>query len=386
MYSQIKELLDQEEKRQHYCYDLIASQNTVSKAVAQLCGSVFTNNALEGQPGNRYYNGADNADAIESLAIDSAKQLFQCEYANVQPHCGTTANFAVYHALIESGDTVLGMGMLAGGHLSHGALHTQAYKRYDICTYGVDQNGYLDYEAIHLQAEKHKPKIIIAGGSSYPRQINWERLREIADKIGAILLADICHYAGLIAAGVYPSPFPHAHIATATTNKTLRGPRGAIILWNDNSYTNKINRAVYPGQQGSPMMNVIAAKAQCFKEALEPSFSTYAQAVIKNAQAMCHVFKEHGLHVQTGGTDSHIILLNFSTNKYSGKMAADALEEHNIIVNKNPVPNDPRPLKECSGIRIGTAAETTKGTANFPDLARKICRILDEIEELKPKY
>ena len=377
MYSTIKELLNQEMKRQHVCYELIASQNFVSSDVAQLCGSVFTNNALEGLPGKRYYNGCKNADAIEQLAIDSAKELFGCEYANVQPHCGTTANFAVYQALLEEGDTILGMDMQSGGHLSHGAPRTQAYKRYNICTYGVDQNGYLDYEDIQLQAEKHKPKIIIAGGSSYPRQINWKGLRWIADKINAILIADICHYAGLIVGGVYPTPFPYAQVVTTTTNKTLRGPRGAIILWNDSTYTNKINNAVYPGQQGSPMVNIIAAKAQCFREALLPSFKIYANDVLLNAKAMCEVFKDKGLNLQTGGTDSHIILLNFSQNKYSGKQAADALEQHNIIVNKNPVPSDPRPLSECSGIRIGTAAETTKARADFRLLAEKISEILN---------
>ena len=377
MYSTIKELLNQEMKRQHVCYELIASQNFVSSDVAQLCGSVFTNNALEGLPGKRYYNGCKNADAIEQLAIDSAKELFGCEYANVQPHCGTTANFAVYQALLEEGDTILGMDMQSGGHLSHGAPRTQAYKRYNICTYGVDQNGYLDYEDIQLQAEKHKPKIIIAGGSSYPRQINWKGLRWIADKINAILIADICHYAGLIVGGVYPTPFPYAQVVTTTTNKTLRGPRGAIILWNDSTYTNKINNAVYPGQQGSPMVNIIAAKAQCFREALLPSFKVYANDVLLNAKAMCEVFKDKGLNLQTGGTDSHIILLNFSQNKYSGKQAADALEQHNIIVNKNPVPSDPRPLSECSGIRIGTAAETTKARADFRLLAEKISEILN---------
>ena len=377
MYSMIKELLNQEMKRQHVCYELIASQNFVSSDVAQLCGSVFTNNALEGLPGKRYYNGCKNADAIEQLAIDSAKELFGCEYANVQPHCGTTANFAVYHALIKPGDRILGMDMRSGGHLSHGAPRTQAYEMYDIHTYGVDNLGMLQYDMIEAQARTIMPKIIIAGSSSYPRQIDWQRFRKIANDVGAILLADICHYAGLIAGGVYPNPFPYAHVSTATTNKTLRGPRGAIILWNDSTYTNKINNAVYPGQQGSPMMNIIAAKAQCFREALLPSFEVYANDVINNAKAMCEVFRDKGLHVQTGGTDCHIILLNFSQNKYSGKQAADALEKHNIIVNKNPVPSDPRPLGECSGIRIGTAAETTKARADFRLLAEKISEILN---------
>ena len=380
MYSIIKELLNQEIKRQHVCYELIASQNFVSKDVAELCGSVFTNNALEGLPGKRYYNGCKNADAIEQLAIDSAKELFECKYANVQPHCGTTANFAVYQALLADSDTILGMNMQSGGHLSHGAPKTQAYQRYNICTYNVDKNGYLDYNDIEFQAQKNKPKIIIAGGSSYPRQIDWKRFRTIADGVNAILLADICHYAGLIVGGVYPTPFPYAHVVTTTTNKTLRGPRGAIILWNDKSCTNKINNAVYPGQQGSPMVNIIAAKAQCFREALLPSFKLYANDVLLNAKNMCEVFRNKGLYVQTDGTDSHIILLNFSQNKYSGKQAADALEQHDIIVNKNPVPNDPRPLGECSGIRIGTAAETTKGTVDFTNLACQISEILNGLQ------
>tara|TARA_R110001592_G_scaffold98002_1_gene280257 strand:- start:954 stop:2093 length:1140 start_codon:yes stop_codon:yes gene_type:complete len=379
MYSTIKELLNQEMKRQHVCYELIASQNFVSRDVAELCGSVFTNNALEGLPAKRYYNGCKNADAIEQLAIDSAKELFVCEYANVQPHCGTTANFAVYQALLETGDSILGMDMRSGGHLSHGAPRTQAYQMYNIHTYGVDKFGLLNYDLIEAQAKTIMPKVIIAGSSSYPRQINWQRFRTIANEVGAILLADICHYSGLITGGVYESPFPYAHIVTSTTNKTLRGPRGAIILWNDSTYTNKINNAVYPGQQGSPMMNIIAAKAQCFREALLPSFKVYANNVLLNAKGMCEVFKDKGLNVQTGGTDCHIILLNFSQNKYSGKQAADALEKHNIIVNKNPVPSDPRPLSECSGIRIGTAAETTKGTADFTNLACQISEILNEL-------
>lgn len=380
MYSKIKDLLDQETERQHQCYELIASQNFVSPAVSKLCGSVFTNNALEGLPGRRYYNGCGNADAVEQIAIDSAKQLFRCNHANVQPHCGTTANFAVYHALLKDGDTILGMDMLSGGHLSHGAQRTQAYKRYSISTYGVDKNGYLDYDEIETIAKQCRPRIIIAGGSSYPRRIDWKRFKQIADRVNAVFVADICHYAGLIVGGVYPSPFPHADIVTATTNKTLRGPRGAIILWNNNNYTAQINNAVYPGQQGSPMINVIAAKAQCFYEALDSSFNHYAQNVLENAKTMCKVFNEHGLHVQTGGTDCHIVLLNFSQNKYSGKHAADALEKHGITVNKNPVPYDPRPLRECSGIRIGTAAETTKGTADFQQLAKSICRILDGLQ------
>ena len=380
MYSKIKDLLDQETQRQSACYELIASQNFVSQAVSDLCGSVFTNNALEGLPGHRYYNGCSNADAVEQIGIKSAIDLFGCSYANIQPHCGTTANFAVYHALLEEGDSILGMDMQSGGHLSHGAPRTQAYNRYKICTYGVDNKGYLDYDSIETIAKDHRPRIIIAGGSSYPRRIDWKRFRQIADSVDALLVADICHYAGLIVGGVYPSPFPHAHIVTATTNKTLRGPRGAIILWNDSNYTAKINNAVYPGQQGSPMMNIIAAKAQCFLEALDPSFSDYANAVLDNAQTMCKIFSKHGLSVQTEGTDSHIILLNFSQYKYSGKRAADELELHGIIVNKNPVPNDPRSLRECSGIRIGTAAETTKGTADFSGLARSICGILDGLQ------
>ena len=377
MYSKIQELLNLEEQRQHDCFELIASQNIISPAVAKLCGSVFSNNALEGLPGLRYYNGATNADAIEDLAIETAKKLFNCEFANVQPHCGTTANFAVFQAFLNEGDSILGMDMKAGGHLSHGAARTQAYKRYNIFSYGVNAAGFLDYDSIESQALAVKPKIIIAGSSSYPRTIDWERFRIIADKVGAILIADICHYVGFVCSGLHPSPFPHAHVVTATTNKTLRGPRGAIILWNDATYINKINNAVYPGQQGSPMMNIVAAKAQCFYEASLPDFKEYTSNVVSNARAMCEVFCEKGLDVQTRSTDCHIILLNFSKSSYSGKQAADALEKENIIVNKNPVPNDPRPLSECSGIRIGTAAETTKGTTDFIRLANKISDILN---------
>lgn len=379
MHSKIQELLNLEEDRQSSCYELIASQNFVSPAVAKLCGSVFTNNALEGLPGHRYYNGAYNADAIEQLAIDTAKKLFNCNFVNVQPHCGTTANFAVFQAFLNEGDCILGMDMKAGGHLSHGAPRTQAYKRYNISSYTVNENGYLDYDEIEKQAVEVKPKIIIAGSSSYPRKIKWHRFKHICEKVGALFVADICHYVGLVCANVYPSPFPYADVVTATTNKTLRGPRGAIILWNNDEYSNKINNAIYPGQQGSPMMNIIAAKAQCFYEATLPEFQRYSSRVISNATAMCDVFKEKRIKVQTGGTDSHIVLLNFNDCHYSGKLVADKLEEVNIIVNKNPVPNDIRSLSECSGIRIGTAAETTKGTTNFIRLANIISDIINEL-------
>jgi len=377
MYSKIQELLNLEQDRQNNCYELIASQNFVSPAVAKLCGSVFTNNALEGLPGRRYYNGASNADAIEDLAIETAKKLFNCDFVNVQPHCGTTANFAVFQAFLNEGDSILGMDMKAGGHLSHGAPRTQAYKRYNIFSYSVNENGYLDYDEIEKQALEVKPKIIIAGSSSYPRKIQWHRFKDICEKVGALFVADICHYVGLVCAKIYPSPFPYADIVTATTNKTLKGPRGAIILWNNSNYSNQINNAVYPGQQGSPMMNIIAAKAQCFYEASLPEFQRYSMNVVSNAKAMCEVFQNRKIKVQTDGTDSHIVLLNFNKCHYSGKLVADKLEEVNIIVNKNPVPNDTRSLSECSGIRIGTAAETTKGTTNFIRLANKISDIIN---------
>jgi glycine hydroxymethyltransferase len=374
----IESILSKEAQRQETTIELIASENFASQSVMDLCGSIFTNKYAEGYPGKRYYNGCDHMDEIETLAIDSLKTLFGCRHANVQPHSGANANTAVYQALIKPGDRILGMDLASGGHLSHGAKVNISGKNYMSYSYGVDKHGYLDYVAIREMAEDIKPKIIVAGASAYPREINWAKFRSIADSVGAYLLVDMAHYAGLVAGGAYPNPMEYADVVTSTTHKTLRGPRGGIIMWNNPEYTQKINSAIFPGTQGGPLMNIIAAKAQAFIEASDPSFKDYAKNVVNNARAMCEVFNENGFKVQTNGTDSHIILLDLSDSKYSGREAADLLEDNGITVNKNGVPNDPRSFVETSGIRIGTAAETTRGHDEqwFRELAKKITIIL----------
>ena len=375
----IQWILKKEQDRQTNTVELIASENFASQAVMDLCGSVFTNKYAEGYPKKRYYNGCDHMDEIEDLAINRAKSLFGCNYANVQPHSGANANTAVFQAFLKPGDTILGMDLASGGHLSHGSPPNISGKIYNAHSYGVDDDGLLDYDAIEEQAIKIKPKMIIAGASAYPRQIDFSRFYEIAQKTGSYLMADIAHYAGLVAGSVYESPFPYADVVTSTTHKTLRGPRGGIILWNNKDYTRKINSAVFPGTQGGPLMHIVAAKAQCFHEALQPDFETYAWNVVDNARAMAKVFQKRNIDIQTNGTDSHILLLNLTKSKYSGREAADLLEENGITVNKNGIPNDPRPFTETSGIRIGTAAETTRhggDTEWFANLANKICDIL----------
>ena len=374
----ISSILSNEEIRQADTIELIASENFASDAILQLSGSIFTNKYAEGYPGKRYYNGCQNADDVEQLAIDTLCELFGSNYANVQPHSGANANTAVYQALLKPGDKILGMDLASGGHLSHGSPPNISGKIYDAYSYGVDEAGWLDYGAILAQAIEVKPKIIVAGASAYPRQINWEKFRHIADVVGAYLLVDMAHYSGLIAGNAYDSPIDCADVITSTTHKTLRGPRGGFILWNDKTYTKKINSAIFPGTQGGPLMHIIAAKAQCFIEASRPEFQVYAEDVVVNARAMCDVFTSEGFSVQTGGTDSHIILMDLSKSKYSGREAADMLEEHGITVNKNGVPNDPRSFVETSGIRIGTAAETTRGHDKewFMKLAYNIVNIL----------
>ncbi|MEK9805491.1 MAG: serine hydroxymethyltransferase [Euryarchaeota archaeon] len=374
----VAEILDREVDRQASTIELIASENFASRSVMDLAGSVFTNKYAEGYPGKRYYNGCEHMDEIEQLAIDQLKELYGCDYANVQPHCGANANTAIYLAFLKPGDRILGMDLASGGHLSHGAPVNISGKVYEAHHYGVDEAGWLDYDAIMKQAVEVKPKMIVAGASAYPRQIDWEAFRVIADHVGAYLLVDMAHYSGLVAGSAYPSPIPYADFVTSTTHKTLRGPRGGIILWNNAAYTKKINSAIFPGTQGGPLMNIIAAKAQAFVEANDPDFRHYACRVIDNAQEMCAVFNERGIKVLTGGTDSHIILMDLSSSKYSGREAADLLEENGITVNKNGVPNDPRSFVETSGIRIGTAAETTKGHDKmwFNELAHRIADIL----------
>ena len=378
MHEQIKTILDKEQKRQDTTIELIASENYASQAVMDLCGSIFTNKYAEGYPGKRYYNGCDHMDEIEQLAIDSVCKLYECEYANVQPHSGVNANTAVYQALMNPGDTLMGMDLASGGHLSHGAPPTLSGKVYNAVTYGVGEDGLLNYEEIRALAKISKPKVIVAGASAYPRQINWQAFKDIADGIGAYLVVDMAHYSGLVAGKVYDSPLPYADVVTSTTHKTLRGPRGGMILWNNPDYTRKFNSGIFPGTQGGPLMNIIAAKAQCYIEANTEEFRDYSAQVIKNAQAMAHQLEQYGIEVLTGGTDSHIILIDLSDSKYSGRQAADILEKNGITVNKNGVPNDPRNFVETSGIRIGTAAETTKGHKEywFRELAQKIANLL----------
>ena len=376
----VKEILDREIKRQDTTIELIASENYASQAVMDLCGSIFTNKYAEGYPGKRYYNGCTHMDELEQLAIDKVCELYGCEFANVQPHSGVGANTAVYQALMQPGDTLMGMDLASGGHLSHGAPPTLSGKVYNAVTYGVDADGLLNYEEIRALAKVSRPKVLVAGASAYPRQINWEAFKDIADGIGAYLVVDMAHYSGIVAGQAYQSPLPYADVVTSTTHKTLRGPRGGMILWNNPDYTKRLNSGIFPGTQGGPLMNIIAAKAQCYIEALDPSFIGYANSVVSNARAMCEVFERSGYPVQTGGTDSHIILMDLSDKKLSGRQAADLLEENGITVNKNGVPNDPRNFVETSGIRIGTAAETTKGHDEgwFRALATRICNILGE--------
>ena len=378
MYPVIKKILDRELYRQDNTIELIASENFASEAVMKLCGSIFTNKYAEGYPGKRYYNGCSHMDEIEELAISVLKSLYGSAFANVQPHCGANANTAVYHAFLEPHDRILGMDLASGGHLSHGAKVNISGKVYESYSYGVDSDGWLDYEAIAKIAGKIRPKMIVAGASSYPRRINWGIIKDIADHYGAKLLTDIAHYSGLIAGGVYPNPIEYADVVTSTTHKTLRGPRGGFILWNDPSYTKRINAAIFPGTQGGPLMNMIAAKAQAFMEADTDDFKNYAKNVITNAKEMCQVFKDNGFKIQTDGTDSHLVVVNLIDKRYSGRDAADLLEDHGITVNKNGVPNDPRSFIQTSGIRMGTAAETTKGHSKewFGSLAQKICDLL----------
>ena len=378
MDKEVKRIYDAEINRQSQTIELIASENFASQAVKRLCGSEFTNKYAEGYPGKRYYNGCEYMDQIEQLAIDELKKLYNCEYANVQPHCGANANTAVYQAFLKPGDTILGMDLASGGHLSHGSKPNISGKIYEAHYYGVDKDGWLDYNAIKEQAKKLKPKMIVAGASAYSRQIHWYIFREIADEVGAYLLCDMAHYSGLIAGGSYDNPVPHADAVTSTTHKTLRGPRGGIILWDNDEHTKKINSAIFPGTQGGPLMNIIASKAQAFKEANTTDFRQYIQNVINNAKAMAEVFIENDFHVLTGGTDSHMMLIDLSDKKYSGRVSADKLEEMGITVNKNGIPNDPRSFVETSGIRIGTAAETTRGrpASWFRDVAKRIINII----------
>lgn len=377
----INKIYQKELSRQKLTTELIASENFASKAVMKLCGSEFTNKYAEGYPGARYYNGCEFMDEVETLAIDKLKDLYGCEFANVQPHSGANANLAVYKAFLNPGDTILGMDLASGGHLTHGAPVTISGKWFNAHTYGVDENGLIDYEEVAGLAQQHKPDIIVAGASAYPRQIDWVRFRAIADSVGALLMVDMAHYSGLIAGGAYDNPVPYADVVTSTTHKTLRGPRGGIILWNNPNYTRKLNGAIFPGTQGGPLMNIIAAKAQAFVEADTGEFKDYSRKVVENAKALAKVLNDSKtLSVLSGGTDSHIILVSLVDSELSGREAADILEKHRITVNKNGIPNDPRNFKETSGIRIGTAAETTRGKTKteWEELGHQIVSILED--------
>jgi len=378
MDKRLKKILKKEVKRQKSTIELIASENFTSKAIMELCGSVFTNKYAEGYPHSRYYNGCENMDDVEELAINELKSLFKVDFANVQPHSGANANTAAFQALISAGDVILGMDLSAGGHLSHGSPVNISGKLYKAVSYGVSSDGLLDYDEVRKIAKETKPKLIIAGASAYSRRIEWDTFKNIADEVGAYLLADISHYSGLIASGEYPSPVGFADVITSTTHKTLRGPRGGVIMWNNPEFTKKINSAIFPGTQGGPLMHVVAAKAQCFIEANTPKFKKYTKQVISNAKVMCEVFKKSGLNIISDGTDSHMILLDVSNTKYNGKQAADLLEKNGITVNKNSIPNDPLPFTQTSGIRIGTAAETTRGLVekDFKKIANKIVKLL----------
>ena len=380
MDKRITEILDKEKNRQSNTIELIASENFASDAVMELAGSIFTNKYAEGYPNKRYYNGCEHMDEIENLAIEELKKLYNCNFANVQPHCGANANTAVFQAFLKPGDTILGMDLASGGHLSHGSKPNISGKVYDAHSYGVDIDGYLDYEEIRTKALEVKPKMLIAGASAYSRIIDWKKFREIADEVGAILLVDMAHYSGLIAGGVYPNPIEFADVVTSTTHKTLRGPRGGIIIWNNSDYTKKINGGIFPGTQGGPLMHIIAAKAQCFIEANTDEFKEYCVKVKENANHMCDIFRDNNIPILTGGTDSHLVLIDLSDKNHSGKVIADKLEENGITVNKNGIPNDPRSFVETSGIRIGTAAETTKGHKKFwfRELALQISKIINE--------
>ena len=378
MDQRISDILSRETSRQDNTIELIASENYASEAVMALSGSIFTNKYAEGYPGKRYYNGCDHMDEIESMAIDEVTRLFSCNFANVQPHCGANANIAVYQAFLETGDKLLGMDLASGGHLSHGSPPNISGKIYQAYNYGVNEEGYLDYDAIMEQAKEIRPQMIVAGASAYPRQIDWQKFKEIADEVNAKLLIDMAHYAGLVAGKCYDNPLPFADVVTSTTHKTLRGPRGGIILWNNEEYTRRINSAIFPGTQGGPLMNMIAAKAQCFVEANSSVFGMYANDVLVNAKAFAEQLTANGFKCLTGGTDSHIILLDLTNRGMSGKSAANLLEMNGITVNKNGIPNDPRSFTETSGIRMGTAAETTKGhdTQWFRTLADEIADII----------
>ena len=362
MDKRIKEALDNEFKRQNDNVELIASENYVSTDILKLQGSIFTNKYAEGYPKKRYYGGCINVDTIENIAIEYACKLFKCKYANVQPHSGSSANMAVYRALLKPGDTVLGMNLTDGGHLTHGSKVSFSGIDYNIVDYKVDSNtGLIDYDSVLEIVLSTKPKMIIAGASAYSREINFKRFREIADKVGAYLMVDMAHIAGLVATGNHPSPIPYADVVTSTTHKTLRGPRGGLILTNDEDIIKKINKTIFPGIQGGPLMHVIAAKAECFYEALQDDFKEYINQVIKNTQVLVDVFKKNNIKIVSDGSDNHLVLLDVTSIGLTGKEAEEMLDEINITVNKNTIPGEKNSMNVASGVRIGTPAMTSRG-------------------------
>jgi glycine hydroxymethyltransferase len=373
-------MVGRELKRQQDEIELIASENIVSRAVLEAVGSALTNKYAEGYPGNRYYGGCQYVDEAETLAIERAKKLFKCNFANVQPHSGSTANQAAFMALMKPGDTFMGLSLAAGGHLTHGSPVNMSGKWFKVVPYTVRRQDHrIDMDEVATLAREHKPKVIVAGGSAYPRVIDFAAFRKIADDVGAFLMVDMAHFAGLVAGGVHPSPFPHAHVVTTTTHKTLRGPRGAAIFTNDEALAKKINSAVFPGLQGGPLMHVVAAKAVAFREALQPEFKAYARAVAENAKVLGEVLSSSGFDLVSGGTDTHLLLVDLRPKKLTGNRAEKALGRANITTNKNGVPFDPEKPQVTSGIRVGSPAGTTRGfgSAEFRTIGRLMANVLD---------
>lgn len=377
---ELYESMLKEFERQQHNLELIASENIVSEAVLAAAGTFYTNKYAEGYPGKRYYGGCEYVDIAENLAIERAKQLFGVKYANVQPHCGSNANFAAYYALLKSGDTILGMTLADGGHLTHGAKVNMSGKLFNCVGYGIDPvTERIDYDKVREIALECKPQLIVCGASAYPREIDYKRFREIADEVGAYLMADIAHVAGLIVAGVHQSPVGYAHVITSTTHKTLRGPRGGLIMCDDEEIAKRINKAVFPGSQGGPLMHIIAAKAVAFKEARSPEFKEYQIQIVKNAKAMANRLLERGLKLVSGGTDNHMMLVNLTGSGVNGKQLETWLDEAHITANKNSIPNEPLPPSLTSGIRVGTPAVTTRGMKE-DDMVRIADMIADVVE------
>ena len=380
---ELAKAMEQETGRQNDHIELIASENFVSKAVMAAMGSTLTNKYAEGYPGKRYYGGCQYVDIVEDLARDRAKKLFGCTYANVQPHSGAQANMAVFFALVKPGETVMGMNHDHGGHLSHGSPANISGTYYHIVTYGVNDAGFIDYDEVERIAKECKPKMIIAGASAYCRKIDFKRFREIADEVGAYLMVDMAHIAGLVASGYHESPIPYAHVTTTTTHKTLRGPRGGMILSSEEFATeHKLNKAIFPGIQGGPLMHVIAAKALCFKEALDPSFKEYGKRIIDNAQALCKGLQKRGIDIVSGGTDNHLMLVDLAAKGLTGKEVEKWLDDANITANKNTIPNDPQSPFVTSGIRLGTAAVSSRGMNpdDMDQIAEAIAMLIDDHE------